>query len=234
MPGRSANLACLLAAALLAGCAQSGEPAQEPPQTFTTTATPAPVAKLTTDTFHLLARPDMTTRAPTAQEPIRVPIDSFFNQTVAHGPTGAFRDTWDTTLPAPVHGFVGNATLVVEVTGTLVADPRTALFGPGCFWTLSVVAGSFETGDSQGLGCVKAASTVGPGLYTLAFPFSLTEVSWDAGTVLHFQLHTYEQGARAPGAKAELLTGSVAHDSTIRVLGLRLPVDPSLLLQATG
>lgn len=222
----------LSSALLLSGC--SSAPAAAPsssasPALYTVTASPAPVARLTTDTFHLLARPDMTPRAPTASEPIRVPVDSFFTQTVEHG-ANAFQDTWDTTLAEDVHGFSGNATLQVEVTGTLVSDPRTGVFGPGCFWALSVVAGSYETGEYQDLGCVKEGPSVATGLHTLEFPFALTDVTWPAGTPLHFELHTQEQAGRPPGAKAELLTGAAGADSTVRVLGLRLPLDPPSLL----
>lgn len=229
-PSATLSLAALM---LLAGC--SGGPGDDAVSTtaptFTVTAQEPPVAKLTTDTYHLLARPDMTAQAPTASEPLREHIYSTFETATQFN--GAPPPTWNTTLLQDLDGFVGNATLVVEVTGTLYADPRTNL-QPGCFWNLAVAAGPYETStEYKGLGCVKSGPQVPPGIYVLSFPFTLAEVKWTAGTQLRFDLGTYEPLQRAPGANAELLTASTTYDSTIQVYGLQLPVDPTLVLQTT-
>ncbi|MEA3165862.1 MAG: hypothetical protein QOJ26_728, partial [Thermoplasmata archaeon] len=153
-----------------------------PSPTYTVTAQSPQAAVLTTDTYHLLAPPDVTPREPTGQDTIRVPVDSIFER----GTRAGQADLWDAMLPQAVRGFVGNATLVVEVTGTLFADPRTNL-GPGCFWDLGVSSGDPNTSsDYQSLGCAKEGPQVPPGIYTLSIPFTLTEAAWAAGTVLHF------------------------------------------------
>lgn len=222
-----------LSGLLLAGCSsgpEGGDARTTAVPTYTVTAQSPQAAVLTTDTYHLLAPPEVTPRAPTAQDPIRVPVEPLFDRTARAGQGERF---WDATLPQDLNGFVGNASLVVEVTGTLLADPRNNL-APGCFWNLAVSVGDPNTStEYRGLGCVKEGPQVPPGLYRLSIPFALTDVSWPAGTVLHFDLHTYEQLQRTPGAAADLLTGAVGYDSAIQVYGLELPLDGALLLQAT-
>lgn len=227
----------LLLAAFLSGCASkpAGDGAgATPAATYTVVAggTPPPAAT-TTDTLHLLDRPHLTTRAPRpGDDVVRVPIDSTFGQTVSGMGTNSFADTWNFTLPTGVQGFVGNATMLAEVTGTLVNNPIPT--ADGCFWALSVVAGSVQTGEFHDLGCVREPAQVQAGRHQLSFPFTLADVSWPAGTELHFELHTQEEGPRAPGAGAELLTGAVDADSRIQVYGLKLPIDPPALLAQAG
>jgi hypothetical protein len=223
-----------LTALFFGGCASSPDAADgvdpsSPAPTFTAVADNRVAEAVTTDTYHLLERPVLTTRAPTGQEPVRVPIGSFFQNTVDGG-AYAFADSWNTTLLQELHGFSGTATLVVEVTGTLVGDPRADLQGGGCFWLLAVGVGPYETGSSHDLGCVKQGTTVPAGLYVLEFPFALADLALAAGTDLHFEMHTSEEGPRAPGARAELLTASEVYDSTIQVYGLQLPLEPTLVL----
>src|SRR5688500_3785690 len=109
-----------LSVLFLAGCSAGPDEADTETQavpTYKVTAGSPQAAVLTTDTYHLLAPPDVTPRAPTAQDPIRVPIESLFDRTARAGQGALF---WDATLPQDLHGFVGNASLVVEVTGTLL------------------------------------------------------------------------------------------------------------------
>ena len=228
---------------LAAGCSspsgESVEATATPAPTFLVVADNQVPAPTFTDTYHLLDRPEMTPRVPTAMEPLRLPVDSFFMQTqkgVGSGSltSGNFLDTWNTTLPTGLDVFAGNATLWVEVTGTLAADPRTNI-EPGCFWVLSVGVGPYETStESHDLGCIKTGPEVPAGLYKLVFPFTVTDVAWSEGTLLRFEFHSQEPLARPSGAKAELLTGSVAYDSTVRVFGLELPLDAGRLLTTTS
>jgi len=234
-PVALAATALLLLSGLLAGCASrphaDGGATAAPSATYTVIAggNRAPAAT-TTDDLHLLERPRVTTHAPTGADPVRVRINSFFQDSLS---VSGFRDTWNYTLPKDVHGLVGNATLLVEVTGTLVGDPRADLQGGGCFWNLSVGVGSYETGNAYSLGCVKEGTQVPAGLYTLTIPFTLSDLSIPAGTALRFELYSGEDGPRSPNADAELLTGAAGQDSVVRIFGLQVPIDPSLLVQAT-
>ena len=228
--GMALAAAATVAALLLAGCssAPSAAPAAtSAPAVYSVTAQQPVVRATTTDVMHLLDRPTMSPKAPTAQDPLRLHVRSIFEGTV--DPVHGFTDSWDMTLPRSVQAFAGNATLLVEVTGGLVGDPRADLQGGGCFWFLGVTAGSYETGQLYDLGCVKQLTQVPAGLYQLSFPFTLTGIAWDAGTPLHFELHTGENTPRSPSSDAVLLTGSVAQDSTIRIYGLQVPLEPTLL-----
>jgi hypothetical protein len=221
----------LLSAALLAGCssAPAGEPAPSTtPPAYRVVGDNRVAEPTTTDVLHLLARPGMTPSAPTAAEPVRQHVSSFFENEVS--PTTGFRDTWDYTLGQALDGVSGNATFLVEVTGGLVGDPRADLQGGGCFWLLGMTVGSFETGQLYDLGCVKQRTQVPAGTYTLSFPFTLAQLSLPAGSALHFELHTGENAPRSPGADANVLAAAVGADSFVRLYGLDLPLDGGLVL----
>jgi hypothetical protein len=224
-----------LAFLLLPGCA-STSPEDAVPATSSTAPSFTVIADnkvdgpVTTDRYHFLALPEMTSRVPTATEPIRVPLQTLFERESSAGQNAK---TWNIVLPQDVKGFVGNATLWAEIKGgSVVGNP--CVTSNGCFWSLSVSAGPVQTGDYRDMGCVSAPLQVQPGVYRLEFAFAHRDVQWPAGTEMRFDFITNEQVQRSPGVTVELLTASVDYDSHIRVYGLELPLDPSLVLQTTA
>jgi hypothetical protein len=223
----------LAALVLLSGCSStpSGPDAGDlPSQTFTATGDNKVAAAVTTDRLHFLERPHVTAREPTAQEPVRVPVPSIFEESLKF-PNG-FRDTWNFTPPAEVRGFVGQATLVVEVKGGVAGNPFPT--SDGCFWALGVTVDQGGPGREFDLGCLPEGAQVPAGIYVLEFPFAYPDAVIGAGSVVHFEFHTNENIQRPPGSSVELLTASVPYDSVVDVYGLQLPVDPALLLQTTA
>lgn len=222
-----------LSVLLLAGCA--GGRADEPPGEAAGSASPRTyktvvgqsTAQAYTDTLHLLAWPASTTEAPKDAAPLRIPIEPFATQAAS----GYFNDGWDYTWAEGTTGLAGNLTVWVEVVGS-VTNAAHPLNG-GCFWSFSLVIGSYETGDFHGLPCVPEAGTVAPGIRQLVVPFDLSGIAVPAGTPVHWEMHVQDL-SRAPGAEVNVLTASTQYDSTLTIAGLQLPLDPSLLLQTTA
>lgn len=219
---------------LLAGCSSSpdaevdADPATPAP-TYTTVVGEA-VGPRFTDALHLLARPDVTPKAPTGPNDIRLPVPGFRDQLAGSASQGAVeRQVWAYELPRDFDGLVGNATLWVEVQGTVLNNPNP--LAGGCFWSLSLFTGG-PTGEGYPVGCLPEPATVATGIRELQFPIDLPSVSLSAGTRLEFEFYTNDFG-RSPDAAIDVLTYSVAHDSRIRFVGLELPLDDSLLLPTT-
>ncbi|MEA3136975.1 MAG: hypothetical protein QOJ26_1792 [Thermoplasmata archaeon] len=225
-----------LAVLLLAGCsnapdaAGAGADSTTPAPTYTTVVGKA-TGPAFTDALHLLARPDVTPKPPTGPNDLRLAVPGFSNQLAGAASQGAVeRQVWAYELPRDFDGLVGNASLWVEVKGTVVNNPNP--LAGGCFWSLSLFTGGVA-GDGYPVGCLPEPTTVAPGVRELQFPIDLPSVSLSAGTRLEFEFYTNDFG-RSPDAAIDVLTYSVAHDSRIRFVGLELPLDSSLLLQATA
>lgn len=220
-----------LAFLLLAGCSSAPEAPDaseaDPGRPTYTTVVGQSSARLPTDTLHLLSWPAWTTTAPKDPNPLRLPIEPFATQSASL----YFDDGWDYTWEEGKTGLVGNLSVWVEVVGS-VTNAAHPLNG-GCFWSFSLVVGSYETGDFHGLDCVPEAGTVAPGIRQLVVPFDLAGLAVAPGTPVHWEMHVQDL-SRAPGAEVNVLTGSTQYDSTLSILGLQLPVDPSLLLQTTA
>ncbi|HUR25052.1 MAG TPA: hypothetical protein VM327_03440 [Candidatus Thermoplasmatota archaeon] len=222
-----------LAFLLFAGCSsapshdEAGADPSQPRPTFTTVVGQS-TGPVYTDTLHLLDRPSSTPNAPTGHKPLRLPVDPFAQQAAS----GYFDDSWDYTWDHDVNGLVGNLTLWVDVTGEVVNDPNPLSNQGDCFWSFAIVIGSFETGDFHGLDCITEPTTVQPGIRQLVVPFELAGVLVPAKTPVHWEMHTQDL-SRSPGTEIAVLTASMDYDSHLSLVGLSLPVDPSLVLQKT-
>lgn len=214
------------ASLLIAGCS-SGTPAESPTATTSTTtdAQPVlPVAPPTTDTMHLLDAPHATAAAPTGDQDIRVPVPAFADA-VAGALQGGGSSGVSWTIPRQQLMLVeGNATLWVDVHGT-VTNPSTG----GCFWSLFLLvkdANGSQMGSSSN--CIHEENVVAPGIRELAFTFPRVDVRQIISE--EFTLTLNSAGTYAPGSGIDVLTGSVAHDSRVSLRGLALTLDTQTYL----
>lgn len=224
-------------AALVAGCASPSAPVAEPTPTaeptFTVVGDNEIPAIVLTDTLHVLAQPDVTTRAPDSYTDLRVPVPSIGDipgMLVAEASGASVDGRWQHPLPEGITGVVGTATFWVDVRGTVLNNPNP--LAEGCFWQFRFITGGAQTGNSHFAPCVKENATVPEGLRQVTFTFDLPNVAVAPGGVLDFDFYTGDAG-RAPDATIDLLTGSIVHDSRIEIVGLQLPVDGSALLSTT-
>lgn len=212
---------------LMAGCASpgDGEPAPATPSaTYSVVGDNRVSPVLVSDTYHLLAQPDVAPRAPTGTETVRVPVGSAFAPTKVTQPSD---DAWRLVLPHDVGGLVGTARLWVEVKGPLLGNPFSGVTG-GCFWSLDVAA----QGEEYGLACLPEEMQVREGVHELVFTFAHADRAYPAGTVLALTFEALEWVERSPGTTVEVLTGSAEFDSSVQLYGLELPLDEGLLLAA--
>lgn len=228
----------LTIALLLSGCA--GGPGSKTDQT-SAVPSPTPVTVVAdnriaeptfTDTLHLLAFPEATTRAPDAYTDLRVPIPGTADIAVsgATAGAGAARSEWRMQLGQGLQGIVGTATFWVEVRGTVLTNPNP--LADHCFWEFRFLTGDVNTGESHFAPCVKENATVAEGVRAIVFTFDLPAASIPAGQDLRFELYSQDFG-RAPEATVDLLTGSIVHDSKVQLAGLVLPLDADALLTTT-
>jgi hypothetical protein len=169
----------------------------------------------------------MTQQPPDDYSELRVPVPGF-NDVLASGASAGTVGprVWSYDLPHDLVGLVGNVTFWVEVTGTVLNNPNPA--AGGCFWQFRILTGEIDDGNFSP--CVVEGTTVAQGVRAIVFPIDLPNVGWKAGKHLDFELYTQDFG-RDPDAKVELLTYSIDRDSRMSIVGLQLPLDPSLLLQ---
>lgn len=218
--------AALALAPLLAGCLGNGEGAEPAaataPSTFAVTAgLPAPEPEPTTSVLRLRMDNGLTTVAPDSYTPVRVPI--FSAQSLLLGEP---RQTqWNFTWPADVGLIRGEAILVVDVRGTVVNSPYTAV-GAGCFWILDIQVdqpGRDPTDPYNGGGCVEEPQVVPEGTRTLRIPFELPAAPYLAGfqASIAFGADAYAESA---DARIDLVTASIAQDSTITFEGVGWPL----------
>lgn len=224
------NRILLLAVTIaLAGCGDpgSGDPSMPSnSSTLTSTVTKPQVnasAPLISDTLHFLEPPAYAAVAPLAQDPIRVAIPSNTDNvaSTATGAGGAPR--WRIAFTDSLSRIEGNATLWVEVSGTVVGDPAN----PNCFWQLALL---FELPNGQASSptalCIGSESqVVSPGVRRLDFALDI-EVAVPAGTNMTWSLSN-RAVAMSPGSQMDLLTGSAEFDSQATIVGLALPIDPA-------
>ena len=217
---------------LLAGCSTSPEESlAEPtgPAPTVTTTLGAPTAQRFTDTLHFLAFPAMTQQPPDDFAELRFPVPGFNDVLQSGASAGAVNQhVWSYDLPQDLVGVVGNVTFWVEVKGTVLNNPNPG--AGGCFWQFRILTGDIDDGNFSP--CVVEGTTVAPGLRAITFPIDLPSVTWPAGKHLDFEFYTQDFG-RDPDAKVEMLTYSIDHDSRMSIVGLQLPLDPSLLVQST-
>jgi hypothetical protein len=229
-----ARLVCLLAFAflLLAGCSSGPEASTEPSApapTVATTLGASPTTPLVTDTLHFLAFPAMTQQPPDDYAELRFPVPGFNDVLQSGASAGTVNQhVWSYDLPQDLVGVFGNVTFWVEVKGTVLNNPNPG--AGGCFWEFRILTGEIDDGNFSP--CVVEGTTVAPGLRAITFPIDLPGASWPAGKHVDFEFYTQDFG-RDPDAKVELLTYSIDHDSRMSIAGLRLPLDPSLLLETT-
>lgn len=207
---------------LLAGCFSTGsDPTLTAPSSSSaaTSASPAPLPSSPhlTDTLHLLAPPTLSVAAPSAVTDTRVPLQS----PTTNGGASSLTH-WDLTLPGDLGVLVVNATLWVDVEGTVLGDPSAGL--NGCFWNADIyLDGAAPATGPLAHGCVTEPLQVPNGVRPLALQVSSAQGPFAKGTTLHVYLSS-SASAAAPGATIDLLTGSAAHDSTLTVKGLQLTV----------
>lgn len=214
-------------ALLVAGCVSPpGDDAAPSPATpsptYAVVADNKVAPPLVTDTYHLLAQPAVTPRAPAGGEPIRVPVRTAFAPAEVAQPVD---EAWDLVLPHDVGGLVGTARIWVEVKGPLLGNPFSGLTG-GCFWSLDAVV----AGEPFGLACLAEELQVREGVHELVFAFAHPDRAYPAGTVVQVEFHSFEWVERSPGTTVEVLTGSAEFDSAVQVYGLELPLGSGLLL----
>lgn len=176
----------------------------------------ATVLKPVNGTLHLLDVPDVTTTAPPEGTPVRVPIMSTADLTAAAFASlvaGIPAYSWEATWPGQTDGVVGNATLWVDVVGTVLNDPR----GGTCFWHFQIlfqVADAFEAVT----GCAgDEPATVPTGTRALSFDFR-GEGTYPAGTRMSIALFA-GTAPRPPGSEVVLLAGSASADSQLTFQG---------------
>jgi hypothetical protein len=201
-----------------------------PSHTFSVTGDNRIEPAVFTDTLHLLAFPDTTPAIPEAYDDLRLPIPGTAD-IAASGTTGnAAMHEWRLHLGEDLQGVVGTATFWVDVRGSILNNPNPLV--DHCFWEFRFLTGDVNTGESHFAPCGKENATIAQGVRPITFTFDLPAASVPAGQDLRFELYTQDFG-RAPGATVDLLTGSVAHDSRVQLIGLRLPLDTGVLLATT-
>ena len=198
-----------------------------PPPTVTTTVG-APLAPRLTDTLHFLEHPSLTQQPPDDFSEVRIPIPAFATG-LALGATGAApRQMWSYEMPQDLPGLVGNVTFWVEVKGTVLNNPNP-LVG-GCFWEFRMIVDPVAVDGAKYAPCGTEGPTVAPGVREIVFSFDFPGLSLQAGQLVAFDFYTQDFG-RDPDAKVDLLTYSIDRDSRMHLVGLQVPLDPSLLLQ---
>src|SRR5688572_25024849 len=115
-------LAPIVTLLLFSGCASPAEQDSIEPTTSTafTAVADNRLPPPTTDTYHLLALPDVTPVAPTGSEPVRIPVRArtAYSDTVGETPV-----PWTFNVPQDLVAFQGVATIFVEVKGTITGNP---------------------------------------------------------------------------------------------------------------
>lgn len=225
-----------LAALLVSGC--SSGPGEDPATdvatttpTVTTSVGAGPAVPRLTDTLHFLAHPSLTQQPPDDYSELRIPIPVFAAGLAQSATGGAARQMWSYELPQDLAGVVGNVTFWVEVKGTVLNNPNP-LVG-GCFWEFRMIVDPDAVDGAKYAPCVPEGSTVAPGVRAVTFPFDFPGVSLTAGQAVQFDFYTQDFG-RDPDASVDLLTYSIDHDSRLHLVGLQVPLDGSLLLQASA
>lgn len=210
-------LAVLAVAALLAGCSQAPDATPTPAAVALPSPTLAPpVLPTATDTLHLLAAPYLTPTPPTGTTDTAIAVPSVFQAA-----TNVLQ--WTVTLPKAMSVLSGNATLWVDVEGTVLGDPFPT--SNGCFWSAFLTADPAQAAPTSA--CVAEPLQVQDGVRAIQLAFPPAQVAFPAGTTLYLQLTSNSE--QAPGSSVLVLTGSHAHDSQVTIHALELPWTPALL-----
>lgn len=218
----------LVSAALVAGCL-SPAPHGPGPEDTPSPSSPAPtrtsepgvqpLAAGMTDTLFLLEPPHMAGRLPGDGAGLRIPVESY-STVVAGGGDGVL---W--SMPRPdLASLSGNATIFVEVQGTVLQSPLTQ----GCFWQVLLRLDGADGISAATGACVAEDTLIQPGVRELRVAWSGLDVAGLEGDQVGLSL--VANGEKAPGATIEVLAGTAEHPSRLSLRGLAVPLDTRTLL----
>ncbi len=213
---------------MLAGCSSPPTPDDTvAPATFTSTATLSDLAPAepVTDTMYLLDAPHMTASAPLGAV-FRTPVPSVFDG-ITSGGSAAPLVEW--SLPRDgLRVLEGNATLWVEVQGT-VTNPNVPFSGgEACFWSVMIGAHRSDGGYSSYGTCLDEPTVVPPGVRELKVEFPAFDASEIIGESLFVAIGN--SGLYGNGASVDVLSGSAEYPSRLSLRGLTLPLDTQTYL----
>lgn len=215
--------ALLIAGALLAGCsdARSNDAPPEAESPVATLDEVVPLVPQPTDTLHLLG-PQLVLDAPTAGEPVLVPVQSSLARALENDLISRALWFYEVTSEASLSG--GEARIWIRIDRQLT-NPFVA--PTTCAWGLYVEVR--DPGGSQ-LGvdrpCLSDGPLVTAGDRQLVFDLAALEANVVPGSTIGVGFEANPFDAAAAGA-VHVLTGTSEMDSLIRLSGLAEVPGPS-------
>ena len=213
----------VLLASALAGCSGGGdeEPAAEAPLSLSSTSTgPPPKPLPTSDTLHFLAAPEMAPALPDGSAEVATPVTVSGFDNGGQGPDNLGAE-WRHQVERATNVSAGEVHIWIEVKETLLHTPDNQV-RPTCTWTITVALGA-DTNEI--VGCIQEPpGPINPGTKELSLTLALTSpIELEANETITVRLERNGFSLSANNA-VDAKSGSEAHDSRIRLQGLKEPI----------